>query len=167
MARERGLEKEFRPRLTVHTGRKGQSIDPLDELYFRRPVRTHVREFGALFGAIFLGIAAYSIYRAGEITSTFSWAAPLAALFVAGGYLFPAALRPIWKAWMDLAHVMGNVMTTVILFVAWTLLVIPMSIALKIFRIKVMNQSFREPVESYWEKRDPKHDDFKLLERQF
>jgi hypothetical protein len=44
---------------------------------------------------------------------------------------------------------------------------VPTSIALRLFRIKVMDTTFRSPVPSYWETRNPKMDDFKLLERQF
>jgi hypothetical protein len=68
---------------------------------------------------------------------------------------------------MKIAEGIGMVMTMVILSIGWLCLVLPTSAALKLLRIKVMDTNFRSPVASYWETRDPKMDDFKLLERQF
>lgn len=68
---------------------------------------------------------------------------------------------------MNLARWLSVVMTPVILTVLWVGLVIPLATLLRVFKTKVMDTTFREPVDSYWISRDPRKDDFKLLERQF
>lgn len=141
-------------------------LSPLDERYFGKPIRLHVREFGALFGALFFAIAAMQLWKGRE---------PLVpSLFIAAGIFsyvlgvwVPQVLRPVWRAWMGLAHVLGTVMTFVILAVCWTILVIPTAVTLKLLKKKVMAMDFRENVSSYWEVKEDSTNDFKLLERQF
>jgi hypothetical protein len=65
------------------------------------------------------------------------------------------------------AEAIGLVMTTIILGFGWFMVVVPTSLVLRVLRVRVMDTTFREPVGSYWEARDSKLDDFKLLERQF
>ena len=92
----------------------------------------------------------------------------IASVFLyAVGRWAPAVLYPVWNGWMKFAHYLSIVMTTFILMVAWAIALIPIAILLKIMRIKVMNMTFRQPVDTYWENREDRHNDFKLLERQF
>jgi hypothetical protein len=58
-------------------------------------------------------------------------------------------------------------MTCVILGLVWTIGFVPMALVLKALRIKTIDTSFRANVDSYWEKRDVKYDDFRRLEQQF
>jgi hypothetical protein len=141
-------------------------IDPLDELSFRKPVRQHVREFGALIGVIVLLAACYIAWREGSLATV--GGLTLTALAIYGvGAKAPRMLLGVWRGWMRFAEALGVVMTTLILGIGWLFLMLPTSLALRVFRIKVMDTTFRSPVSSYWEDRDPKMDDFKLLERQF
>lgn len=169
MAGHGQLATEIRTRLEVIDGFGGKQrpLDKLDELLFRKPVRQHVREFAALFALIFNIIAASMLMKSGAVLST-----PLALSLVSiplyfVGVYYPTLLHPVWDAWMKFAHVLGTVMTTFILAVAWTIALIPLGLLLRVCRVKVMDTTFREPVDTYWEARDAKHDDFKLLERQF
>lgn len=141
-------------------------VDPLDELFYRRPVRTHVKEFGFLFSIICLLISGWLFYRGGSFPTALSIVF-LGVLLSLLGIWFPRVLHPVWKAWMTFAHALGIVMTAVILTVAWGLLVIPISVLLRILRIKVMNQDFRAPVDTYWEEIDKSKNDFKRLEKQY
>ncbi|RMG39607.1 MAG: hypothetical protein D6719_12955 [Candidatus Dadabacteria bacterium] len=140
---------------------------PLDQLYYRKPLRVHVREFALLWAAIVFGYCAFKIYN-GTATETLL----LTCLFVgtaliALGYFMPAVLLPFWRAWMKLAEILNVVVTFVILASVWTLLFIPIALLLKLMSIKVMDTSFDRSRESYWEDRKDKLHDFKLLERQF
>lgn len=141
-------------------------VDPLDEVWHRRAVRHHVRDFGAILGFLLVAIAGYVVWRA--------WSTPVAVGLVTTGLSLyglgvykPGALLGFWRRWMRGAEAIGLVMTTIILGFGWFLLVVPTSIVLRIFRVRVMDTTFRAPVESYWETRDSKLDDFRLLERQF
>lgn len=76
-------------------------------------------------------------------------------------------MHPLWKGWMAFAHKLSLVMTFAILSFAWTVVMMPMALLLKVLRIKVMDTSYKTGAATYWENRDPKFDNFKLLERQF
>ncbi len=169
MAGKRGLAEQIRVGLEeVQTVQKVQSktLDPLEQLLFRKTVRQHVKEFGALFATIFLAISAFLIWRQ---TAPY-WTIALLLLSTAmvyGAYAAPRALHPVWKGWMKFAEALGVLVTSLILFTAWSLIVIPMALLLRIIGKRVMDCTYKAPVGSYWEEREPGKDDFKLLERQY
>jgi hypothetical protein len=143
------------------------AVHPLDELYFGKPVRIHVREFACVFSIIFLAIAAYGLIKNSSVAN--AGALLVASLILlAFGYLAPGVLRPVWSGWMAFAEALGKFMSTLIVSIAWTIVLVPVALLLRIIGKKVMDCSSYEPgVESYWEERDQKLHDFKLLERQF
>lgn len=140
--------------------------NPLEQMFHGRKVREHVRDFGALFALIFAAMSAFVLYRGGSELKALIYLAIGGSLLLLGARA-PATLRPIWSGWMKFAEKLSVVTTFTILMLAWCLLVVPMSLLLRVFRVKVMNMDFRQPVESYWENRADKLHDFKLLERQF
>ena len=139
---------------------------PLDEVWMAKPVRQHVREFAAIFATIFCAVGAFKLYRGAPLNTGLVWGG-LGLVVATLGYLAPGALHPLWRAWMKLAHYLSLVMTFVILSVAWCIGFVPMAYLLKILGIKRIDVSYRSGVDSYWEKRDVKYDDFKRLELQF
>lgn len=158
-----GLEPESRVSVVKA---KPEPIHYLDELWVRKPIRRHVAEFSVVIAIVMLLIAFVMAYKDRSL-------ATVAALFttslilVALGYRAPALLHPVWKSWMALATGLGIVMTTLILSIGWTLMVVPVALIMKAVSKRVMDLSFDRSVESYWEGRDAKLDDFKLLERQY
>ena len=138
----------------------------LDGVWFGKPVRTHVRQFGVLFAGIFAVITALNCYKHASLTSVGLVTLVLAALFLAGSRA-PRILFPVWAGWMAFAEKLGVVMTFLLLVLGWVLAFLPISLIVRLLRIRVMDMGFRESVPSYFVKRDPKLDDFKLLERQF
>ncbi|MCO6430147.1 MAG: hypothetical protein J5J00_04745 [Deltaproteobacteria bacterium] len=169
MAGQGELAREIRTRLEVVEGFAGKERpkSKLDELYFRRPIRQHIKEFAALFAVIFNIVAIYLLLKDGATLATPAALAVVSLVLYAIGHFVPVILYPVWDGWMKFAHILGIVMTTLILFVAWSIALIPISVLLKVCRIKVMDTTFRQPVETYWEERSDKYNDFKLLERQF
>jgi len=138
----------------------------LDDVWMGKPVRRHVREFGAIFAALFLVVCAVKMYRGQDPAVCWAWGTA-GALTAMLGYCVPTALLPLWRGWMKLAHYLSLVMTFVILLVAWTIGFVPMAYLLKILRIKSIDVSFRTACPTYWESRDTKYDDFKRLELQY
>jgi hypothetical protein len=90
-----------------------------------------------------------------------------ALLFWSAAVYAPRLMLPVWRVWMKLAEALGLIMTHILLTGIWIILMIPVALLLKIVGIKVMDRTFRAKVDSYWEKRNPKQNDFKLLTRQF
>lgn len=173
MAGARRLANEVRAGLETvpdMTGRNSDKviIDPLEVVSFNKTVRIHVREFGAIMACVCLIVAGGKAWSHGrESIVGISIALGIAAVFVGLGYLAPRLLHPAWKLWMKLAHVLSIVTTTIVLGAAWALAFIPMSLLLRVLKIKVLDLSYRTSEASYWEPRDPKYDDFKRMERQF
>lgn len=172
MAGARRLEDEVRVGLELVESKPAfvdsapRSVDPLDVISFGKPVRRHVRDFGVLFAAICLGVAAWQAYKGKPASSFCVWAA-VGVVFCVLGVFAPRALRPVWSGWMKFAHYLSIVMTFVLLLVTWCVGFVPMAIGLKFFKVRRMDLSYRATTVSYWETRDPKYDDFKRLELQY
>lgn len=159
-----GLEDSVNVALAVQN--RDERKDPLEENWFGKPVRNHLREFGLLFATIGFAAVAIKLYRGKEITEVLAWGGA-ATVFALLGLFAPRVLLPLWRGWMKLAHYLSIVMTSVILSIAWCIGFLPMATLLKVLGIKRMDLSFKNGATSYWESRDPKHDDFKRLELQF
>jgi len=165
-----GLANEIRAGLedqvTDSVGITRAVRSPLEETFFGKPIRQHVREFGAIFGAIFFAVAAVKLYKGQALNNCVVWLC-LGAVIATLGYIAPRVLLPVWRGWMKLAHYLSVVMTFVILGLAWAIGFIPMSYIMKICRVKSIDLSYRSDVPTYWVVRDVKLDDFKRLERQY
>lgn len=171
MAGKGGLAKEVRAGLEIAedsvVDKTPVITSRLDEVWMRKTVRQHLREFAQVFAILFLLFSGLTTYKHGVVAGSVYWFGA-AALILAIGYTKPMLLHPLWKGWMALGHALGAVMSVVVLSAAWTIMLVPIAILLKLLRIKVMDTSYGAAVDSYWEARDPKLDDFALmLKRQF
>lgn len=138
----------------------------LDERSFGKSTRTHVKEFGALFGLISMAVFGWALHK--NVGTTWLAVSGVSAIFfLTSGYFIPSVLHPIWKAWMSLAHGMGLVMTFLILSICWTIVLFPMAAILRIIGKSVMDTTYDPSLESYWVSRSPKKHDFSLLENQY
>ncbi len=160
------MEASEKSKGTVVPFKREQAVDPLDELLYRKPIRQHISEFGAIFGIVFLIAAGYSMLKHHSFFSAGMWFAAALAV-VSLGYLAPNTLKIFWKGWLAIGEAIGKVVTFVLLGGMWLAMFIPFSIGLKIIGKSVMNMNFKEPRASYWDDRDPADNDFSLLERQY
>lgn len=145
---------------------KKQSIDPLDVVTFNKTARQHVREFACIIAIVSFLIAGVKLYRNPTTVIVYDWIA-FGLVFLLAGYTLPKLMLPIWKGWMKFAVGLGMVMSTIIVSIAWVLMFWPVGILFKIIGKRVMDLSYKAPVTTYWEPRDEKLSDFKLLERQY
>ncbi|MGH7492279.1 MAG: hypothetical protein ACREOO_07780 [bacterium] len=76
-------------------------------------------------------------------------------LFGALGLLLPAWLRPVQRAWMALALLLGFVMNRVILTAVFWGMFAPAGLILRILRKDLLRERWDGKVESYWVKRTP------------
>jgi hypothetical protein len=76
-------------------------------------------------------------------------------------------MMPVWQAWMKLGVVLEIITTWTVLGLMWTAMFIPISIILRVFRIAVMDMSYRTGAASYWLDTPPAKTDFMRLEKQF
>jgi hypothetical protein len=85
------------------------------------------------------------------------WSTPyvagLALIFVAAGYLCPAALAPVERGWMKFGDIMSRVMTRVVLGITFFLALTPLALLARLvgrdeLRLKrVVKKSYWEPVD--------------------
>jgi hypothetical protein len=140
--------------------------NPLDVVKFRKTMRRHVLELMQLFALIAMGTAVYIGLTAGSLANVGA-ATVVAGALLAAGKLFPRALIPVWDVWMKVGWVLEVTTSHLIIWGMWFFVVVPMSLLLRVIGKRVMDLSFHAPVKTYWEDREDKYHDFKLLERQF
>jgi hypothetical protein len=81
------------------------------------------RKFGLTVGTAFLVLGAIAAWR-GRATSSRVFIA-LGALLLVGGLIAPAALLPVERGWMRLAHAISKVTTPIFMGVVWFIVVTP------------------------------------------
>ena len=79
----------------------------------------------------------------------------VAAAFCIFGLAYPAALGPVYRAWMGLAHVLAWINTRIILSVFYYLVVTPMSLTMKLVRRDALKRKLDRSRASYWQPRPP------------
>ncbi|MFA5158897.1 MAG: SxtJ family membrane protein [Candidatus Omnitrophota bacterium] len=71
-------------------------------------------------------------------------------LLVITGAIIPAILKPLQKAWMTLAILMGWIMTRVILSVLFYLTITPIGLILRLTGKDLLDQKLEPKKQSYW-----------------
>jgi hypothetical protein len=71
-----------------------------------------------------------------------------------GFILFPKPLKPVFKGWLKIAHFLGQVVTTVILAIAYYLVITPAAFIKRIFGGAPLPTKPDKNISSYWVKRD-------------
>jgi len=79
----------------------------------------------------------------------------LAALFLLLGLVAPTLLRPLERAWMKLAHVLGTIMTFVVLTLTYYLVLTPLGLLMRVFGKRPLDLPFEPDRPSYWVPVDP------------
>ena len=121
-----------------------------EEIRAVKSARGDLRKFGITM-AVGLGVlGALFLWRGkGEPMVFFG----LAALFLILGLAAPAVLRPVQRAWMAFAIVLGWVMTRVILIVLFYVGITPVALVARIAGKRFLSLDFEPDRASYWERR--------------
>jgi Ca2+/H+ antiporter len=130
-----------------------------------RVLRSELRRFGLLVGGVALIAGAWWRHR--EMFPRASMAAIIiGAALVVSALLVPASLRPLHRYWMAAAEAMSVVMTRVILFVVFALVVTPVGLMRRAIGADPLRRR-SAPAESYWEPYAPRQHDQKHYENMF
>lgn len=68
--------------------------------------------------------------------------------------LFPDPLRPLYDRWMRVAHLMGRIITTIILTLSFYLVITPSAWIKRVFGGRPLPMSPDKNISSYWVPRD-------------
>ena len=72
----------------------------------------------------------------------------------------------LWKGWMAFAKAVGYVQTRIILFIFYVLILGPVSIFLRLFRVNILSIK-QERKDSFWQTKAPMDESLEGLQRQF
>lgn len=109
-----------------------------------------LRKFGLTIGLVLLLIAFYLIWKHKPSGYYFLL---IGDLIVGAGLFFPVFLRPLNKAWMTLAILLGYVMTRLILSILFYLVITPISLIARLSGKHFLDLKIDKSRASYWEKR--------------
>lgn len=110
--------------------------------------RKDLRSFGILIGVFFVII--FGIFSPWIRTHSFpKWPWILASIFWSLAILSPNTLRPIYKVWMRIGLVLGNINTSVILGIVFYGLMFPMGILMRLFRSDPLSREFSSNLQTY------------------
>ena len=113
--------------------------------------KREIRKFG-LIAFIFFGIlCGLAIWRAKEI------AVCLFGLLSLLGFCFfflPELLRPVYYKWLSIAHVIGRIITLIVLALAYYLLMTPAALIKRLFGGRPLPVKPNKEVSSYWVARE-------------
>jgi len=126
--------------------------------------KKNVRNFGFLFGGIFLAAAVYMFFRG---NGAWVWAGLGALLFGAGGAALYPLMKPVYTAWMLFAFALGWVNTRVLLGVFFYLVMTPLGLFLRLSGKDLLDEKIDRNAASYWIKRKRTPFDRNRLERMF
>ena len=136
----------------------------LEEIRNIKSGKKDLRSFGITIGVV-LGILAGLLWWKGK--DTYNIFIMLSLAFIFFGLVLPAALKPLQKAWMAFAVIMGWFMTRVILSVLFYLVFTFIGGFSRLFGKKFLDLKMDDSQKSYWISRKNKPLNRSEYERQF
>ncbi len=112
-----------------------------------------LKKFGITVGSVLFLFAILLFWKQKESYIYFSI---IGAFLILAGLIKPAILKPLNKAWMTLAILMGWVMTRVILIILFYIVLTPTAFFAKIFKKNFLDLEIDKSRNSYWEIREKK-----------
>jgi hypothetical protein len=123
-----------------------------------------LKKFGITVGTVLILIAAVLFWKQKD---GYIYFGIIGILLVLAGLIKPIILRPLNKAWMTLAILMGWVMTRVILIILFYIVVTPTAFFAKIFKKSFLDLKIDKSRNTYWEIRKGKQLQPEDYEKQF
>ena len=117
------------------------------------------RGFGIVFAVVFALIGvwpAVSIWRPRFDPAMLRWwSLAIAMAFLAVALVYPAALRPLNKAWFLFGMLLSKVMTPIVMGLLFVLTVVPTGLIMRLRKRDLLNLKLDRTAKSYWIKREP------------
>jgi hypothetical protein len=136
----------------------------IDEIKNIKETKKDLKKFGITVGTVLILIAAVLFWNQKD---GYIYFGIIGILLVLAGLIKPVILRPLNKAWMTLAILMGWVMTRVILIILFYIVVTPTAFFAKIFKKSFLDLKIDKSRNTYWEIRKNKEIQPEDYEKQF
>lgn len=138
-----------------------------DDIKKIKSEKKDLRNFGLTVGIFFGLLGGFLWWRGKDYYSIFLAAA---AVLVFAGLLISSVLKPLQRAWMTIAVVIGWFMTRVILGILFFLVVTPLGLTAKLFGKAFLDKRFARndnKTDSYWLLKESAAADKERYEKQF
>jgi hypothetical protein len=136
----------------------------LDEIKNLKTTTKELRKFGLTIGIFLLALAGFLFWQQRPSHPYFAY---VGGGFALAGLIAPILLKPIYKAWMAFAMVMGFIMTRVILTILFFGMFAPIALAAKLLGKDLLDERWDKKAETYWVKRPRQPFDPKSAENMF
>ncbi len=136
----------------------------IEEIKNIKSGKSDLRKFGITIGIV-LGILGGLLWWRGK--DTYSYFLILSVAFILCGLALPTLLKPLQKAWMTLAVIMGWFMTRVILSILFYFVFTPIGLIPRLLGKQFIDLRIDNSKESYWIYRKPKEFNKSDYEKQF
>lgn len=123
----------------------------IEEIKNIKSGKKQLREFGVTVGIVLAMLGGLFLWRR---HGHYNYFFIISSILIVLGLLRPALLKPIYKAWMALAVIMGWVMTRVILSILYYLVFTPLGMALRAFGKQFLDVKPNKAKKSYWNYRE-------------
>ncbi len=110
-------------------------------------IKTEWKKFGIALGIILSIIATVLLIQKKSLFINFYGAG---LFFIVAALVVPIVVKPVFILFLYIAHVLGWVMTRVILSILFYLVITPIGHILKLFGKKFLDMEFSREKESYW-----------------
>jgi hypothetical protein len=127
-------------------------------------MRDSNRSFGLLIGGVLLLVASLHYWKSRP--DHFVWLV-IGLVFVAVALLMPHILSPLRRLWLKLGHLMGMVISPVILALMYVLAIVVTGVLIRLFGKDLLSLKLKPEAASYWIKRNPPGPELKSLADQF
>ncbi len=124
-----------------------------------QPPTNQLRRFGIIGGAVFGALGAWAYFGGGLFgfdlspaaagaTGCALWAVGAVCLLLAA--VWPKAIRPLYVALNVVTWPIGYVLSHIVLFLVFFLVITPMAIVFRLIGRDAMNRTFDHSADSYW-----------------
>lgn len=126
-----------------------------------------LRQFGLLVGSILIIIGSYWMFYRDIFETARMVVLVIGGILFISGLAIPTVLKPIYKVWMALAHVLAWVNTRIIISLIFFLVITPIGFLLRIFKGDFLGEKFHSEDETYWSDTERAESVKEHCERQF
>ena len=136
----------------------------IEEIKNIKSDKKECRKFGLSVGTVLILIAVVLAFLE---KGSFVYFGSIGGVLIISGIIAPVLLQPIQKIWMMLAVLLGFIMTRLILFLLYYLILTPIGLIARIFGKDFLDLKYDKNQASYWNIREPKEYERLDTERQF
>lgn len=126
--------------------------------------KSELRKFGITVGIVTSLVGGVLLWQEKDYHYYFFM---LSAVFLLFGLAASTLLKPLQKAWMTLAVLIGWVMTRIILTVLFYMGVTVLGLLMRLFKKKLLDTGFDTGADTYWIAREPVEFKKEDYEKQF